>query len=307
MKRLGEVLSRDKLSIRIARQIQKLYKYCSFLDIPFEMCSKKSDKLVICLLAPPRSGSTLTYQLLTNSIKCSSLRNISNLLYSTPILADKLSSVLCKNYKPSYISSQGFVEGLCGEAEGLKFWTYWLNQGLRENIEELNQKKLQKLKDKFSKFNNNIIITGYLGHVFSIREIEDTFDNVIFIHLKRDMLSNSYSLLQLQKNGHYSTMPNNIGDDLNKYHFAIKQVNEIHNRIQGAKIKNIIAVNYEELCDAPYILIDKINKKALELGFSLEINNSNVPKSFKKSSVNENLNYEAKRLAQCINELGIKI
>jgi hypothetical protein len=300
-------LSRDKVSVKIARKIQKWYKYFSFLDIPFDIYSKKNDKLIICLLAPPRSGSTLTYQLLTDTIKCSSLRNISNLLYSTPILADKLSSILCKNYKSSYMSSHGFVEGLCGEAEGLKFWEYWLNQGLNENIEELNKNKLQKLRDKFSKFNNSVIITGYLGHVFSIQEIEDIFDNVIFIHLKRDLLSNSYSLLQLQKNGNYSTIPNNVGDDLDHYQFVIKQINEIHHRIKSAKIKNSIEVNYEELCDAPHVILDKINRKALELGFLLELRNSNFPKNFKKSGVSEDLNYETKQLAKYINELGIKI
>lgn len=304
MKRLGEVLSRSTVLVKLARKIQKVYHYFSFLDLPFELFSKKTDKLVICLLAPPRSGSTLTYQLLSSSIKCSSLRNISNLLYSTPILSEKVSSLLCKNLKTTYSSSQGFVNGFCGEAEGLKFWKYWLNQGLIEDNDSLNLEKLVKLKNKFEKFNNDVIVTGYLGHVFSIKEMEETFDNIIFVYLKRDTLSNAYSLLKLHKLGNYSVLPNNINKNCNEYEFVLNQIGEIHNRINSFSVKNMIAISYEDLCDNPKSLINQLSNKALQLGFNIQVNSSNIPMNFKKSVISPNKDENAKSLNRYIINKG---
>lgn len=293
-------MSRDSFTVKIGRKIQNIYGFCSFLDIPFDIFAKKKENLVICLLAPPRSGSTLTYQLFSSSIKCSSLRNLSNLLYSTPILADRLCSFICKNHKSSFRSSSGFVDGLCGEAEGLKFWKYWLNQGLTEDTASLNLKRLKKLKEKFSKFSNKIIVTGYLGHVFSVDEIENMFDNVIFIHLKRDLLSNAYSLLKYQKKGSYSAMPNNIDNSLDKYEFPVKQIVEIHKRIESASVKNLINITYEDVCDNPAKVIETVKRKASELGFALEIKTENIPEMFNKNLISSDYNEETLTLYEKI-------
>ncbi|MGM0520219.1 MAG: hypothetical protein ACQERD_11335, partial [Campylobacterota bacterium] len=141
--------SRASAAVKTGRFIQKYYHLFSFLDKIF--IQTKTDSVpVICIVAPPRSGSTLTYQILTQALENFHLTNFSNLLYATPTLGFKLQNKLCQNYLSSFSSSHGFVPGLCGEAEGLKFWQYWLNQGLVEN-NELDAKKLHHLHKRLKK------------------------------------------------------------------------------------------------------------------------------------------------------------
>ena len=142
-------MQRNGIPIKIGRIFQSVSPALRFLDYPFRLpyAFKTSESLpAIFILAPPRSGSTLLYQLLTEAFYNVHLTNISNLLFSTPVLGSVLSDWLCKNYKTNFESSKGFVQGLCGEAEGMKFWKYWMGQALYPNEASLKPKKLGKLK-----------------------------------------------------------------------------------------------------------------------------------------------------------------
>jgi len=101
------------------------------------LCMRASPQLpekprVVILLALPRGGSTLTYQVLVHGLKAAYLSNLGNLFYQVPLFGGLVSNWLCGNYRSDFRSRQGFVTGACGPAEGLRFWSYWCSQGLRE-------------------------------------------------------------------------------------------------------------------------------------------------------------------------------
>ena len=54
---------------------------------------------IIAVIAPPRSGSTLTYQILANGVQSLYLTNLWNLFYAIPIIGGLLSKNKSSNHK----------------------------------------------------------------------------------------------------------------------------------------------------------------------------------------------------------------
>ena len=168
--------------------------------IDFCIPKKKSNSFpIIFVIAPPRSGSTLTYQLLNRGTKSLYLSNFWNLLYSLPYIGGRYVKSISKN--KSFNSDRGLVSGLSGESEGMRFWSYWTGQGLIEDENMVIDKRVKYIKSVFSSLLSKEVpmISGYLGHSFSLKFLRENFPGSIFIYLKRDELSNIYSMVQTYK------------------------------------------------------------------------------------------------------------
>ena len=76
---------------------------------------------LVVLLALPRSGSTLTYQLLVHGLQPVYLSNLAHLLYQVPLFGGMVSRRRCRGHRSDFHSVQGFTQGVCGPAEGLRF------------------------------------------------------------------------------------------------------------------------------------------------------------------------------------------
>ena len=202
--------NRSSMLVKLGRGFQNGYKYMSFLDVlaVAPLLFKKSASCpVICIVAPPRSGSTLSYQVITTLIENLHLTNIWNLLYSTPIMACSISNALCKSYNAKFKSDNGFVQGICGESEGMRFWEYWSGQGLIEDPGGIDEKQLQKLYRAMSKISDGkVFVTGYIGHAFCMNSLRKAFPEIIFVHVTRDLLSNAYSIYERSIKGWFSLL-----------------------------------------------------------------------------------------------------
>lgn len=282
--------------VKIGRYFQKIYYLFSFVDVLLIPFFKKRPVSLICIVAPPRSGSTLTYQVLTSAFENNHLTNLSNLLYATPVLAALVEKRVCKHYETIYTSKQGFVDGVCGEAEGLRFWSYWMGQGLAEDPMALNGKQLDILCKRLQYIGDKPYITGYLGHVFGMETLRESFDKVLFIHLERDLLSNSYSLYKLSQNGICSTAPGKCKESHydSIHEQVVDQITQIHSIIQRDSREDTLRVSYEALCEDPNLVIAQIREKAGELGIVLQVKKEIAP--FEASTVDADSNEDARIL-----------
>ena len=296
-------MGRDSALMAALRFLQDKYKYFAFLDClarPF--FRRNGDTALLCLLAPPRSGSTLTYQVLSSAFSGYSLRNISNFLYATPTLGYAATKKVCRKHKSFFRSKKGFVPGLCGEAEGMKFWWYWLGQGLEQRPEKLNAERLRRLKNALDRTGEPVMMTGYLGHVFAVSALRKVFSKVLFVHLKRDLLSNAYSLLQLTSGSvPFSICPIDVKNRgfHSRHHLVVEQLQGIHDIISGEYSEDMLQVNYEDLCDDTQGTLRRIAKRAEQLGIVLK-QEGHVPESFPKRMVSPDKDEDAARLEQVI-------
>jgi len=256
-------------------------------------------------LPPPRSGSTLTYQILTSGINNFHLTNIWNLLYATPTIGGLISGKLCLKHQSNFQSKHGFVDGLCGEAEGLKFWSHWMGQKLEENNKLHKQKyrRFHKILGKVKK-NKQIFITGYLGHSLCINELKKIFPKLLFVHLKRDLLSNAYSLFKFSNELWPSTKPKEISNyrNISKHRASVIQLLLIHKKILNQTNKeNTITIDYHDLCKNPKKIINDIIKFSKEINIEIYPKNANnISKNFQESKINANLNEDTQKIQKYI-------
>lgn len=282
--------NRSSIFVKVGRLIQKIYYYFSFMDNIFTK-NRINSVPVICIIGTPRSGSTLAYQVLTEAFENNHLTNFTNLFYATPILGFKIQKILCQQYKNKYHSNHGFVSGFCGESEGLKFWDYWCNQGLEENNSQ-DKIQLKKLHNRLKKIDEKPFITGYVGLSFSMDFMRNEFNDILFVYIERDMLSTCYSFYKFynESSDLMSLVPKScIGKKYdNKYGMVFDQIKQIQACINRKYSDDCISISYEELCENPNKIINKIQDKATNMGIKLKIKNK-IP-SFKANIVSKNLN-----------------
>jgi len=89
----------------------------------------------IFIVGPPRSGTTLLYQLMVTAFNVSYLPNIANTFYLCPVLATKVTKVLCPPYRSTWQSSFGVEKGLMAPSEGGNVWNRWFPHVAREGYE----------------------------------------------------------------------------------------------------------------------------------------------------------------------------
>jgi hypothetical protein len=297
-------MDRNAIPVRTGRIFQAATHLLRFLDYPFRLPYLFGDKTslpAIFILAPPRSGSTLLYQILTESFHNVHLTNVWNLFYSMPVVGSLLSDGLCGSHRTRFESFRGFVPGLCGEAEGMKFWLYWMGQGLQPDESRLKGKKLNKLKGLLSKrygSDDKIWVSGYIGHIFSIDFLRNHWPNSVFIHLYRDMVSNTYSIYKLFPHEWFSLDPGGIQEMAeNRYDEIARQVTRIHSIILDYYGKDLYSVSYEKLCESPRQTMDEITDFAGANDITLRRKNS-VPERFDRHEVDASYNYHTQMLYQ---------
>lgn len=258
---------------------------------------------MLCIVAPPRSGSTLTYQILTRRLNNSHLTNLWNLLYATPALGALVSKVFCGKYISSFKSQNGFVPGACGESEGMRFWTHWCGQGLVENAGGGDEIRLNELLSILQKVCfKETFITGYLGHVFCMELLRNIFPKIIFVHVTRDLLSNSFSLYQRSSNGWFSLSPEATqGTKFSSTHEqVVEQLFCLHDIIiRNSNPSDTIQIRYEDLCDNPEQIIEKIVNFGMRQGIEFKEVLHKLP-DFYKQTVIDTKNSDIRRLQKII-------
>lgn len=261
---------------------------------------------MIAIIAPPRSGSTLTYQILTNGTRSLYLTNLWNLLYALPLIGGLLTKG--KKSSSNFISNRGWVNGLYGESEGMRFWEYWIGQSLEEPIKKVPISRIKYLQKVFGRLieKDNPMISAYLGHAFSMNALRKFFPGITFIYVKRDKLSNVYSLFNILKvKDWFSLKPISWEDKihLNNYEKAVWQYNSIISSIEKDILnKDTLVVNYEEICSDPREFLQEVKDFVGARGIDLQVENYFTPSSFEAQNINEGLNEDTKILYKLIRD-----
>jgi hypothetical protein len=313
-------MSRRSILVKISRGLQQIPPhYLRPLELPFVrvQSNANSEPHLVFLMALPRSGSTLAYQLMVHGFEPLYLSNLSNLFYGLPWVGGKLSSVLCECYKSNFKSQYGFVEGLCGPAEGLKFWSYWTASGLDEVIFEsppqrIVNERLQYFRRALGNLtsSNRPLIAGYLGHALTSKNLRSWFPGAIFVRLHRDPLSNALSILRsrLASGANwFSVRPVECRVDASSnydIHYEVaSQVYWLNRRLDWLmEDEKTIHVSYEGLATDPKKTLEIILKHAHRHGLSLTLR-KNLPESFNFNMVSPDLNNDAHKLFNSLSRI----
>lgn len=295
---------RHSILTKVGRLFQKINPIC-FRWIEFSYKKKRiSQYPMIAIIAPPRSGSTLTYQILTNGTRSLYLTNLWNLLYALPLIGGLLSKD--KKSSSNFISNKGWVNGLHGESEGMRFWEYWMGQSLEEPIKKVPISRIKYLQKVFGRLisKDSPMISSYLGHAFSMNKLRVIFPGITFIYVKRDKLSNIYSLFNIIKDKQwFSLKPISWEDkiELNSYERAIWQYNSIVSSIEKDILKeDTLVVDYEDICNNSHQFLQDVKHFVGMRGIDLQVVYDLIPSTFEATNVNEGFNEDTRILSKLI-------
>lgn len=261
------VTGRLAVKVRMARCVQRLpLSWLRGLEIPVvhRRAHAAAPPRPVILLALPRGGSTLAYQALVHGLDPFYLSNLWNMLYALPYTGGVLSRRRCAWHQSDFQSRHGFVEGACGPAEGLRFWSYWAGLGIDETvsaavISSTYERRMRYLRDVLAVLTSpkRPFVTGYVGHALAVDRIRQWFPEAMFVRVHRDPLSNAMSILRARhETGErwFSVVPRECADesDATIQRQVASQVYWLNRRLESVSDDPaVIHVDYEDLCADP--------------------------------------------------------
>lgn len=300
-------MSRDSSFYRFAVFSQRFFPF--FLFLPFECLFYfvysflRHPKRSLFILALPRSGSTLTYQIILSSFTLNCLTNLSHFFYRIPLFGFTfgflLSSIL--DVDSSYKSSYGFVPGLNGPAEGHLFWNYWFRYSLHDTLDTNNNVFSATLRKKSAKAAKLIELLStilppfcscYVGHLLHLDSLEQSFHGAVFVRLHRDPLLNALSIfncLNSQNLNWFSVFPNECVEsiDSSNHYKAACQVFWLNKRLDIFSSRtNCYHMHYEDLCADPDLQMKLLAEYCSSHGLSLTARQITIP-SLTQSSLDD--------------------
>lgn len=295
--------------LRLARIFQSIPPFfLIWLDFIFPK-RKLNHFPIIFIVAPPRSGSTLTYQIVNRGTNSIYISNLWNLLYAIPYIGGRF---VKKNYRNNIFSSdKGLVQGVNGESEGMRFWSFWIGQDLEEKENKVSVGRLKYIKSVFSTLINKRtpLISGYLGNIFVLDFLRNVFPGSVFIYLKRDELSNIYSMIktykEFEKNRNnfkwMSVKPKGWEEKIDEdvVEKVIWQYKSIKKKIESSiSEKDTLIVNYDEICNNPHNFLKNLKQFVSQHNIDLDLKLESVPSTF----ISKNIEREKDNLSMLIYE-----
>lgn len=261
---------------------------------------KKPEFPIIFIMGPLRSGSTLITQWLANSGIVAYPTNLMSRFYKAPIMGAKIQMLLTDerynfrneikdfNSEVNFTSENGKTKGALAPNEFWYFWKkflpdtkfdYWKDEELFENVDvSMMLSEFAGVTDVFQK---PFALKG-MNLNYNIAFLDKIFDKAIFIHSKRDPLTNIASILKARERqlgsieNWYSFKIPEYTDliKLNPYEQAAGQVYFINKAVEDG-FKNVsedkkMTINYEDFCQDPEHFYKKLIEKLKIHGYTID-------------------------------------
>lgn len=255
---------------------------------------------LVFVMGPLRSGSTLLTQWLANTGLFAYPTNLLSRFYRAPIMGAKLQLLLADeryNFRDelkdfsqpvSFDSENGKTKGALAPNEFWYFWRRFLPFGnidylpTSELFEKVDTKTLiAEFSGMMGVFNKPISLKAMILN-YNIDFLDALFEKAVFIHCKRDPLTNMESALNARKR--------QLGDIDKWYSFKIPEYPELSrldpyeqvagqifhvNKAVEQGLENVaqhkkMTVQYEDFCRRPEAVFDQLKSKLGANGYDLD-------------------------------------
>ena len=263
--------------VKIGKIIQKCPLWLlQFIEIPFlrKIKNKIQPTPALIIFALPRSGSTVIFQTICHALNVNYLSNLWNVFYQIPLIGGMLSYCAFKKYRSNFKSQNGFVTGLGGQAEGMRFWRWWLDCGLEDSdchcitprLREKRVNYLRRILILLGDITQTPFATAYIGHILVPDRVSNAFPGSILIRVRRDLAYNALSLLRAMQNSGqqwFSVRPDECKrQEITTPHEQVaSQVYWLNRRLDEACCADsMVSIKYEDLCNNPQKVINKLQE-----------------------------------------------
>ncbi|MDZ7724808.1 MAG: sulfotransferase [candidate division KSB1 bacterium] len=269
----------------------------------------------VFIVGPPRSGTTLLYQLLMSAFHFSYIPNISNTWYMMPVTAARMGRLLCPSYSSSFSSVHGYEKGAMAPSEAGNIWNRWFPYEKREGFNYTPAHYLSKpAKNRIVTFVANVenmfnapFLTKNVKMSVRIRPLLEMFPNALFVHMQRNPVHSAASLLNIRRKkgkSWWSVMPKEYPEikKMSELEQVCHQVyyTEMNIKRDLQKVENnrLHEVNYAKLCTNPVQKLEAIGKFLTGHDIPADADLTSIPESFPPSRPLKGEHIEEKELEQ---------
>jgi hypothetical protein len=250
----------------------------------------------VFILGPPRSGTTLLYELLVRRYEFAFISNLAHRLYRTPVAASLLGRRVIRSWSGSFESRHGHIAGWGAPSEGGWVWNRWFPEehyldaaaadGLPvETIRRTVHAIAAVLAAPF--LNKNVM------HSVHMELLDHLFPDCRFLRVSRDPRDNARSILRARASGGGPTAADgwwSVRPPHCEHLFradaatqAVAQVVEVQRCInRNASVlgsHRLLDVPYAELCADTSVTLARIETFLQDYGVALRPRAS-IPASF---------------------------
>ena len=302
-----------ELDLGILRGIESrlVRKMPDAIDVPF---------LTVC--GAPRSGHTLTTQVITQGVRVFVVDNFQYVFFRTPLIGYLLSKLVSRPYVSDYRSSRGYIRGLNSPQEGVLIWNHWCDMYEDERPPQARPARLRelgRLLNRIYRLDGRPYCATWLGHAFYFEPLCTLFTRHVIVRCRRDMLSTALSIAKLTRgdDGQYAASwmalrPRECQDTalmarLSPYERVARQVYFINRRLDEQAVTGRYTVfdsEYHDLCASPRQFIERLIAFAGEHDIVLEPRrDTELPARFTVTGACRNDDEHTRQLAAAFDRL----
>ena len=157
----------------------------------------------VFILGPPRSGTTLLYQLLTTCLRFSYICNLADRFHDCPVATTVLLRGLIRSYRTDFTSRYSRTGGYAGPSEGATIWRKWFGWGYVDESDVTHEARREAytLVAALESVLGAPFVSKSPRHSTRIRALESVFPGCLFLRVSRDPLAVAQSILKRRRAG----------------------------------------------------------------------------------------------------------
>ncbi len=276
---------------------------------------------VCFIIGPPRSGTTLIYEILVRCFNFAYISNLAHRLYTTPVAATTIGRFLIRRWQKRnglFQSKYGHICGWGAPNEGGWWWNQWFPEDYYLDESYVNRVPIKSIRSAVAglcKAMNGPFINKNVMHSVHMRLLDRIFPNCLFIHVYRDPAANIRSIIRAQMDPcsgatqfsrWWSVKPREWEQYKNADPTmrAVAQVYHIHKNIENDTqilgTDRRLEVHYEEVCRDTQRVMNHIAIFLQSHGVNLVIKDA-IPEHFGISQQNCFDNKAEQKIQECMN------
>lgn len=230
----------------------------------------------IFVIGPPRSGSTLITQVITDAFDFGYITNVHCRFFGSPVLVEKVLHPLRRKMPSRFHSVGGNTGERYGPAECGNFWYRFFprvtDRTATGRISAKRMNCLCKSIAALSKEQNKPVLFKNLFNTLRVTSITNYIPEVLFILVKRNEIDNGHSILQcrMRFHGNYTTWwsvpPPGVEklQQLPPEEQVIEQIRGLHSMVSGyvadgvLDARRLLVIDYDQFCCNVYGELERL-------------------------------------------------
>lgn len=171
------------------------------LEFVLEQRARSDDQPICFIVGPPRSGSTLLYELMVTRFQCGYFSNLAKRLFRVPVAATWLCRKVMRDRQGSFDSVYGELEGNAAPSEAGRVWAHWMPYAAPYLLDKpgLTPARMRRKLAAIGRIAGRPMIVKNMILQSDFPLLLKTFPNAVFIYIDRDWADNAHSLVRARQ------------------------------------------------------------------------------------------------------------